>query len=117
MVCMMPDERCWQLPAPIKRSATEHGADNPPYFGWSRVIYHFVYTGTRLHGDRPTGAEVNASAHSRPLNIGAPADVAVVEFRNGMFEFIDNYNNTRNGPQRLFPVATVLGGNRSPPRA
>jgi len=51
------------------------------------------------------------------LNIGAPADVAVVEFRNGMFEFIDNYNNTRNGPQRLFPVATVLGGNRSPPRA
>jgi hypothetical protein len=33
------------------------------------------------------------------------------------FEFIDNYNNKRNGPQRLFPVATVLGGNRSTPRA
>ena len=51
------------------------------------------------------------------LNVGAPADVAVLELRNGTFEFIDNYNNKRNGPQRLFPVATVLSGNRSPPRA
>ena len=47
------------------------------------------------------------------LNIGAPADVAVLELRNGTFEFIDNYNNKRNGTQRLFPVATVLGGKRS----
>ena len=51
------------------------------------------------------------------LNIGAPADVAVLELRNGTFEFIDNYNNKRNGTQRLFPVATVLGGKRSPARA
>jgi dihydroorotase len=51
------------------------------------------------------------------LNIGAPADVAVLELRNGTFEFIDNYNNKRNGAQRLFPVATVLGGKRSPARA
>jgi dihydroorotase len=51
------------------------------------------------------------------LNIGAPADVAVLELRDGTFEFIDNYNNKRNGTQRLFPVATVLGGKRSPARA
>jgi dihydroorotase len=51
------------------------------------------------------------------LNIGAPADVAVLELRNGTFEFIDNYNNKRSGTQRLFPVATVLGGKRSPARA
>src|ERR1700726_4986837 len=51
------------------------------------------------------------------LNIGAPADVAVLELRNGTFEFIDNYNNKRNGTQRLFPVATVLGGKRAPARA
>src|SRR6516162_5283888 len=37
------------------------------------------------------------------LNVGAPADVAVLELRNGT--------------QRLFPVATVLGGKRSPTRA
>jgi hypothetical protein len=37
--------------------------------------------------------------------------------RNGTFEFIDNYNNKRNGTQRLFPVATVLGGKPAPARA
>jgi dihydroorotase len=51
------------------------------------------------------------------LNIGAPADVAVLELRNGTFEFIDNYNNKLNGTQRFFPVATVLGGKRAPARA
>ena len=46
------------------------------------------------------------------LNVGAPADVAVLELREGMFEFVDNYQNKRTGRQRLFPVATVLGGMR-----
>jgi len=46
------------------------------------------------------------------LKAGAPADVAVLELREGMFEFVDNYQNKRTGRQRLFPVATVLGGKR-----
>ena len=48
------------------------------------------------------------------LNVGAPADVAVLELREGTFEFIDNYGNTRTGRQRLFPSETVLGGTRVP---
>jgi dihydroorotase len=48
------------------------------------------------------------------LNVGAPADVAVLELREGTFEFLDNYKNTRTGRQRLFPRATVLGGKRVP---
>ena len=44
------------------------------------------------------------------LNVGAPADVAVLELREGPFEFVDNYENTRSGRQRLFPAGTVLGG-------
>ena len=48
------------------------------------------------------------------LNVGAPADVAVLELRQGRFEFLDNYNNTRTGGQRLFPSDTVLGGRRIP---
>jgi dihydroorotase len=48
------------------------------------------------------------------LNVGAPADVAVLELREGTFEFVDNYGNTRTGRQRLFPSETVLGGNRVP---
>ena len=51
------------------------------------------------------------------LNVGAPADVAVLELRQGSFEFVDNYGNTRTGRQRLFPSATVLGGKRVPSRA
>ena len=46
------------------------------------------------------------------LNEGAPADVAVLELRKGSFEFLDNYKNTIKGSQRLFPIATVLGGKR-----
>jgi dihydroorotase len=48
------------------------------------------------------------------LKIGAPADVAVLELREGTFEFVDNYENKRTGRQKLFPAATVLGGMRVP---
>ena len=49
--------------------------------------------------------------------LGAPADVAIMELRDGTFEFLDNYKGTRTGRQRLFPVATVLNGKRAPARA
>src|ERR1700680_819354 len=42
------------------------------------------------------------------LNVGAPADVALLELREGNFEFLDNYKNTIKGSQRLFPSATLL---------
>jgi dihydroorotase len=48
------------------------------------------------------------------LNVGSPADVAVLELRDGAFEFLDNYKGTITGRQRLFPSATVLGGKRIP---
>jgi dihydroorotase len=44
------------------------------------------------------------------LNVGAPADVATLELRDGTFEFVDNYKGTRTGRQRLFPAGTVLAG-------
>ncbi len=46
------------------------------------------------------------------LNVGAPADVAIMELREGSFEFLDNYKGTRTGRQRLFPSETVLNGKR-----
>jgi dihydroorotase len=46
------------------------------------------------------------------LNVGAPADVAIMELREGNFEFLDNYKGTRAGRQRLFPSEVVLGGKR-----
>jgi dihydroorotase len=64
-------------------------------------------------------ATVNAS-HAFPvfrnrgtLAVGAPADVAVLELREGTFEFVDNFQNKRTGTQRLFPSATVLAGKRA----
>ena len=46
------------------------------------------------------------------LNVGAPADVALLELRDGNFQFLDNFKNTVTGRQRLFPSATVLAGKR-----
>jgi dihydroorotase len=51
------------------------------------------------------------------LNVGAPADVAIMELRDGTFEFVDNYKGKRTGKQCLFPIATVLNGKRIPARA
>jgi dihydroorotase len=48
------------------------------------------------------------------LNVGAPADVAIMELREGAFEFLDNYNNKRVARQRLFPSEVVLNGKRVP---
>ena len=46
------------------------------------------------------------------LKVGAPADVALIELREGTFEFVDNYTNKITGRQRLFPAGTVLAGAR-----
>ena len=48
------------------------------------------------------------------LNVGAPADIAILELRQGTFEFVDNFGNLRTGRQRLFPSGTVLGGELVP---
>ena len=68
-------------------------------------------------------ATVNASrafpvfSNRGTLKVGAPADIAVLELREGNFEFEDNYGNKRMGRQRLFPSATVLAGKRVASRA
>jgi dihydroorotase len=46
------------------------------------------------------------------LNVGAPADVAVLELRQGNFEFLDNFGGKIQGKQRLFPSGTVLAGKK-----
>ena len=51
------------------------------------------------------------------LKVGAPADVAVLELREGTFDFDDNFGGKRTGRQRLFPIATVLAGKRVATRA
>jgi dihydroorotase len=44
------------------------------------------------------------------LRVGAPADVAVLELRDGRFDFVDNEGTVRTGRQKLFARAAVAGG-------
>ena len=79
------------------------------------VLSKFLNLGLTL--DEVVGlATVNASRvfpllrDRGTLNVGAPADIALLELREGTFRFVDNYGNARTGSQRLFPAGTVLGG-------
>ena len=79
------------------------------------VISKFLMLGMTL--DQVVAcATVNAARdfpvfHDRgTLKPGAPADVAILELREGAFDFADNFGGSRTGRQRLFPSATVLGG-------
>jgi len=90
-------------------------------FDFPNVMSKFLEVGMPL--DQVIArATLNASRvfdvfHDRgTLNVGAPADVAVLELRRGSFEFLDNYGGKRTGKQRLFPSATVLNGKRVPAR-
>lgn len=65
----------------------------------------------------------NAARAIKPFNDrgtlkpGAVADVAILDLREGNFDFVDNYRNVRMARQKLFPFATVLAGKRVPARA
>src|ERR1700674_4154947 len=78
-------------------------------FGYGMTVYEAIARATvnaarifPLFNDRGT------------LNVGAPADVALLELRKGKVEVLYNYKNKCTGHQRLLPSATVLGGKRIP---
>jgi dihydroorotase len=51
------------------------------------------------------------------LQVGAPADVAILDLVDGPVEFVDTRNNRRTGRRKLVPVQTIRGGrpfNRPP---
>jgi dihydroorotase len=46
------------------------------------------------------------------LRTGAVADVAVLDLKEGDFDFVDNADTKRTGHRKLFPYAVVVGGKR-----
>ena len=44
------------------------------------------------------------------LNVGTPADVALLELRDGNFEFLDNYGNKADRPCRQADYASLALG-------
>jgi len=86
-------------------------------FDFPNVMSKFLMLGMPL--DQVVAcATVNASRlfpvfqNRGTLKVGSPADVAVLDLREGSFEFEDNFQTKRTGGQKLFPFATVLAGKR-----
>ena len=48
------------------------------------------------------------------LNVGAPADVALMELREGTFEFLDNYKGTRTGGIAARPIRSLIASGAAP---
>jgi len=44
------------------------------------------------------------------LQVGAPADLAIMELVDGAVELVDTRNNKRHGAKKLVPVLTIRGG-------
>ena len=44
------------------------------------------------------------------LQVGAPADLAIMDVVDGPVEFVDTRKNTRNGQRKLVPYLTIRGG-------
>jgi dihydroorotase len=44
------------------------------------------------------------------LQVGAPADLAIMDLVDGPVEFVDTRNNKRAGKQKLVPYLTVRAG-------
>jgi dihydroorotase len=53
---------------------------------------------------------INRQAKLGTLQIGAPADISILEIVQGPVSFLDTRNNTRNGQTLIKPVGTVSGG-------
>ena len=104
------------LPDTISSDLTAPGRTDR-VFDFPTVLSKFLLLGMSLD-QVIAAATVNAARAIAPfqslgtLRVGAPADVAVFDLRNGEFEFVDNVNAKRLGREKLFPVAVVMSGKR-----
>ena len=103
------------LPDTISSDWTDAGRTDQ-VFDFPNVLSKFLLLGMPLDQVIAMGttnaarvARVRGTGHAR---VGAPADVAVLELREGEFEFVDNYNTKRTGKRKLFGITAVVGGKR-----
>ena len=84
-----------------------------PYLPW--VMSKFMGLGFTLEQvvSMATAAPakvINRAPQLGTLQVGAPADVSVLELVQGPVSFVDTRNNTRTGQAHLKPVHTVAAG-------
>jgi dihydroorotase len=86
-------------------------------FDLPTVVSKFLMLGMPL--DQAIGCVTNHAAANVPafkelgtLRPGGPADVAVLDMREGDFEFVDNADQKRTGHRKLVISAVVMNGKR-----
>ena len=104
------------LPDTISSDLTAPGRTDR-VFDFPTVLSKFLMLGLSL--DQVIArATVNAAMAIAPfkelgtLRVGAPADVAIFTLERGAFEFVDNVNAKRTGPEKLVPFGVVAAGRR-----
>jgi dihydroorotase len=104
------------LPDTISTDWTDAGRTDQ-VFDFPNVLSKFLLLGLPL-GQVIAMGTANAARAVAPfkdlgtLRVGAVADVAVLELRDGEFEFVDNDNTKRTGKQKLFATAAIVGGKK-----
>ena len=84
-------------------------------FNFANVLSKFLMVGMPL--DRVIACATSTAAKTFPafkglgtLAVGSPADVAIMEIRQGSFEFEDNFKGKRTGRLKLVTTGAVFGG-------
>lgn len=105
------------LPDTISSDLTAPGRTDRVY-DFPTVLSKFLMLGLSLE-QVIARATVNAARAMPPfralgtLAVGAPADIAVFELRDGPVEFVDNERTPRTGRQRLVTTTVVANGRRA----
>jgi dihydroorotase len=84
-----------------------------PYLTW--VMSKFMGLGFSLEqvvtmATATPAKIINRAAKLGTLEVGAPADISIMELVEGPVSFVDTRNNNRSGKAYLKPVQAVLGG-------
>jgi len=84
-------------------------------FNFGTVMSKFLLLGMPL--DRVVACVTSNAAATFPafkglgmVRVGSPADLALLDLRQGSFEFEDNYKGKRTGRLKLVAAGTVFGG-------
>jgi dihydroorotase len=87
-------------------------------FNVGTVMSKFLLLGMPL--DRVVACVTSNAARAFPafkglgmIRVGSPADVAIMEIRQGSFELEDNYKGKRTGRLKLVTTGVVFGGKRA----
>lgn len=107
-------------PDTISTDGFSNSRSAPGVIDFPNIMSKFLNFSDMTLSDVVACSSINASrvfpflADKGTLNVGAPADIAILELREGRFEFLDNYEGVRVGSRRLFPFETILAGRRVP---